>query len=105
METKMHRNSLASYFDKMVKKTINKKENEVIEAFEKNLWMTDRECAEFLGYPHKSAVQPRITELVQKGVLTEAGEKRDDVTGRTVRIVALACRCTVEVEERSNCRE
>lgn len=46
--------------------------------------MTAREIAERLGYTGlyaRQAVHPRITELVQSGVLVVAGKRKDDKTG------------------------
>jgi predicted transcriptional regulator len=51
--------------------------------------MTDREIARYLGFSDMNAVRPRITELVQAGTIRDAGNKRDETTGRTVRTVAL----------------
>ena len=48
---------------------------------------TDKQIARALGYEHKAAVQPRISELVGAGVLEECGETRDTDTGKTVRVV------------------
>ena len=36
-----------------------------------------------------NAVRPRITELIQKGLLEEKGKTKDGITGRTVRLVGL----------------
>lgn len=48
---------------------------------------TDREIADAMGFSHKSAVQPRISELVDQGWLQECGSRNDPVTGKRVRTV------------------
>ena len=45
---------------------------------------TAREIGKKLGYADLNAVKPRITELVRKGRLVEAGQKYDQVTDRNV---------------------
>ncbi len=51
---------------------------------------TDRQCAAGMGYAHRSMVQPRITELVDRGLLEECGKVRCPETGRMVRQVKVA---------------
>lgn len=48
---------------------------------------TDKQVAHALGYPHKAAVQPRISELVKAGMLEEWGSVSDPDTGKIVRLV------------------
>lgn len=50
---------------------------------------SDRDVMISLGFSDMNSVRPRITELVKDGVLVESGSKTDDVTGKTVRLVAL----------------
>jgi hypothetical protein len=51
---------------------------------------TDKEIAIRMGFDHKSAVQPRISELVDAGLLKEIGSKPDPDTKKSVRVVAAA---------------
>ena len=51
---------------------------------------TAREIGKKLGYSDLNAVKPRITELVQKGKLVEAGQKYDQATDRNVTCWRLA---------------
>lgn len=51
---------------------------------------TDKQVARAMGFSHKAAVQPRISELVKAGILEECGAARDPDTGKTVRIVRAA---------------
>lgn len=56
--------------------------------YEKEL--TAREIAQemyrlgYIAYPERAVIQPRITELVQAGLVEATGKKRDEVTQRTV---------------------
>lgn len=52
--------------------------------------VTDRDVMVGLGYSDMNSVRPRITEAVDLGALVEVGEKRCEVTGKTVRIVDLS---------------
>lgn len=52
--------------------------------------LTDREALALTSYPEVNCVQPRITELVQAGRLFEFGKKRCAVTGKRVRVCAIA---------------
>jgi hypothetical protein len=57
---------------------------------------TDKQVAKAMGFAHKAAVQPRISELVSAGILAECGSARDPDTGKTVRIVSVAFRLESE---------
>lgn len=48
---------------------------------------TDREVAAGMGFSHRSAVQPRISELVESGRLMEVGNVKCPETGKSVRRV------------------
>ena len=48
---------------------------------------TDRNVMAGLGYTDPNATRPRISELVEAGILIEVGNVRDAVTGKTVRMV------------------
>ena len=58
--------------------------------------LTDRQIARtlkekgFIAHEDRNAAAPRVTELLQRTVLDEYGKAVDDVTGRKVRVVALA---------------
>jgi predicted HTH transcriptional regulator len=51
---------------------------------------TDKQVSRLLNYPHHSAVQPRISDLLKKGLIREAGTVKCDSTGKTVRLVKFA---------------
>ena len=50
--------------------------------------LTDREILERTPYRDMNAIRPRVTEMIQAGILEEVGEKRDKLTGKMVRVVA-----------------
>ena len=54
---------------------------------------TDSEIAERLGFGHRQFVAPRITKLIELGVMVQSGNRRDAKTGKNVRVVGLAVRC------------
>ncbi len=79
----MHEHSLAA-FDAT---ELGKREALVLSAFLLAAApMTDRECATALGFAHKSAVQPRISTLIDRGLLTEISSAKDPITMKTVRV-------------------
>ncbi len=82
----MHRNSCAAYFST----DFSPREKAIIKTLtESAAPLTDRECAQRLGV-ERCIVQPRISELIERHVLCEAGDVRCSTTGKTVRTVALA---------------
>lgn len=50
---------------------------------------TDRQICEGLNMPDMNNVRPRCTELLDGGYLQEVGMRRDHVTGKPVRILAI----------------
>ncbi len=48
---------------------------------------TDREVVAAMGKQDMNAARPRLTELVQEGVLVEVGDVIDAATGKSVRRV------------------
>lgn len=48
--------------------------------------MTAREIAYKLGFSDLNAVKPRLTELVQEGILEASGKKLDELTKRKVSV-------------------
>ena len=70
-------------FESFLKTDRNKRQQEILAAWP-NGPATASEIALKLGYVDLNAVKPRITELVRKGKLTEAGKKYDILTDRNV---------------------
>jgi hypothetical protein len=81
----VHPNSIAS----LEQLDISKRQREVLSVFlGARRPMTDREALALLGYGLSgdvNKVQPRITELLKKGILREADNTKCTYTGRTVR--------------------
>lgn len=50
---------------------------------------SDKAIAARMWFSHRSAVQPRISDLVKMGLLVECGEQVDSETGKTVRVVGV----------------
>lgn len=53
---------------------------------------TDRRVMRALGMTDPNSVRPRISEMIDAGILKEVGSTKDTETNRTVRVVALADR-------------
>jgi hypothetical protein len=51
---------------------------------------TDRQLCYGLGFRDMNAVRPRVTELLDSFRLREVGETKDELTGRTVRLIAIS---------------
>jgi hypothetical protein len=92
MKTKVHRNSLAAYETGRIDRFPQRARN-ILALFErKRIPMTDRAVMIGLGHFDMNAVRPRITELVEAGVLIEVSTTIDPETKKTVRVVDLAKR-------------
>ena len=83
----MHDNSLAAYKEEVG--AFGERAQQVVGTIARLGVATDKQVAQAMGFAHKSAVQPRISELVKAGVLTECGRVRDPETRKTVRQVCL----------------
>lgn len=86
---RMHSNSLAAYRDTAEMRPRLARSFAIVEVLRQRGPMTDRQVASALNYPHKSAVQPRISELVEIGQLVERGSVKDEITGKPVRVCAV----------------
>jgi hypothetical protein len=56
---------------------------------EKRESMTDREVMQALGAHDPNLVRPRITGLIEKGILKETGKRICEATNRAVRVVCI----------------
>jgi hypothetical protein len=52
--------------------------------------LTDRQILHRLRLADPNSVRPRISEMIQAGVLVEVGSAQDSESGKTVRVVAAA---------------
>lgn len=50
---------------------------------------TDRELCRRMTFADLNMVRPRITELIDAGLLVELGSVKDETTGKTVRVVGV----------------
>lgn len=85
MRTAVHDNSLAAY--RSEEPRLSRRASAVLADIIKRGPGTDREIAARMGFDHRSAVQPRITELIDANALMEVASRRCPVTGKTVRVV------------------
>jgi hypothetical protein len=81
-------NSLEAYWSGE-ESLFNKRELLVLGALRRWGPMTDREIMMRLNQVDPNYCRPRISDLIEDGVLIEAGEKVCPITGKTVRIVRL----------------
>ena len=85
-----HPNSISAYYEGKLNGEFSDREDKIMTALRAMGSGTDREVSEFLGFNHKSAVQPRISDLIEKAkLIEECGSKHDDITNKTVRIVRI----------------
>ena len=85
----VHANSVESYYTNPAE--LGKRAAEVQAWFRRQVEpASDRECMAGLGYTDMNSVRPRITELIQVGILREVGNRTDPITGKRVRLVEVA---------------
>lgn len=84
---KLHVNSLTAYHDGQAE-FFSAREIMVLRAYRAGP-MTDREVMIALRFTDMNAVRPRITELVDDGVLEETSTRNDPITRKPVRVCRL----------------
>lgn len=86
---RMHRNSLKALQEE--KDGLKTRCQKLVNAFEKVVEpATDRQIAYAMGFTELNAVRPRITELLDKGILKQVNQVRCRVTGKLVRACTLS---------------
>ena len=85
MRTDVHQNSIESYHSSGP--LISRRAQMVLDWVRANGRATDRQVMQGLGFTDGNAVKPRISELIQIGLLVEVGATRCHITGKTVRLV------------------
>lgn len=81
-----HSNSLAAYHE--LRATLSGRRLEVLDCIEQlGRPATDRQIKDRMGFYDMNQARPRITELVQLGLLQEVGSIRCKLTGKSVRLV------------------
>lgn len=81
----IHEHSIKAYHEEGPK--LSKREGEIVEYLRVLGPRTDRELMQVGHYPDMNCVRPRVTTLLQRGVLMEVGEVVCPVTKKTVRRV------------------
>lgn len=82
---RMHENSLDAYSVECDK--LGRRAQAVLEWVRGHGPATDREIMRGLGFADPNTVRPRVTELVEWGLLAEIGRRVDSLTHKTVRVV------------------
>lgn len=78
----MHGNSLSAYAGL----ELNERQSAVLAIYLHSPPLTDRGCMARMETADPNAVRPRVSELLEAGLLEECGAVRCSVTGRTVRV-------------------
>lgn len=81
----MHQNSLFAFAEQKTK--LSGRAMDILAAIKKIPPVTDRQIMSIMGFGEPNAVRPRLTELIQMGLVEECGSVRCKVTGKTVRVV------------------
>lgn len=63
--------------------TLSDRRRAVYELIRRNPGRTDRELSREAGYADPNQLRPRRTELLDMGLIREAGKRRCEVTGKT----------------------
>lgn len=88
-DQRMHDNSVTAYREEGSK--LGKRASEVLAFFRHaGRALPDREVMKALGYSDMNAVRPRITELIDAGLLRQTGQTIDYVSRKRVRLVEAA---------------
>jgi hypothetical protein len=87
MSTHVH--SVQSYYDGLVE-DFPRRTQDILIALQHLGQATDRQIMEALELTDPNGVRPRITEAIQQGLLVECGAVRDRISGKRVRLVAIA---------------
>lgn len=84
----MHVNSLAAFYEGK-SEFFSQREQQILRAYTQLGRASDRDVCNLLGFRDLNAVRPRITELIEDGVLEESGGQQCPVTGKLVRVVRI----------------
>lgn len=87
----IHANSLDAYYNGKHEE-FTKRQLKIMECFYTGAHLTDRRCMNLLGFSEPNAVRPRITELIDRGVLQEVATVICPVTKKRVRVCGIAPR-------------
>lgn len=88
MKKNVHFNSMEAYHMGR-HELFSRRQRAILGALEDIGSGSDREICNHLKLPDMNAVRPRITEMIDAGLLEEVGNTADPITNRTVRVVAI----------------
>ena len=88
----MHINSINAYYEELPR--LSKRASDIYNFFtnthsRNERFHTDRQVKTILGFDDMNQVRPRITELIQLGLLEEVGKTKCPITCKMVRVVNL----------------
>lgn len=75
--------SLASYVEEKKSGRLSEREQWILEWMDMVGPCTDRELAKHMGFNDPNMIRPRRKELVDKGLVVEAGKRKCGVSGKT----------------------
>lgn len=84
-EHRMHENSLDAYLAERLR--LSARARQIYRWVTVHGRATDREIMRGLLFSDMNCIRPRVTELVQAGLLKEVARRHDADTGKTVRVV------------------
>lgn len=92
----MHSNSIAAYQQERDAGNLSKREKLILDCLRtveipchRLGGLTDREIMRFLRFTDANSVRPRISGLLERGILEECGAVKDPDTKMTVRLVRI----------------
>jgi hypothetical protein len=85
----IHQNSIAAYHAGNVD-VFPQRAQMILRALVELGTATDRQICDHLEFHEMNAIRPRLTELIQAGIVEECGDVLDETTNRTVRVVRIA---------------
>ena len=86
---RMHANSGAA---RPEIETLSDRETLIVDHLRHHGRSTDRQICVALDFADMNAIRPRVSELLDRGILVEDGSTIDGVTRKTVRLVRIANR-------------
>lgn len=85
LDHRMHRHSLDAYLSEKMR--LSARARTIYVWVLEHGRATDREIMHGLRFSDPNCIRPRVTELVQAGLLKEVARRHDADTGKTVRVV------------------
>ena len=83
MKHSMHENSIEAYEE--LRNSLNHRQDRILALIERKPHSTDREILIAYGGTEMNQVRPRISELIDKELVQESGNRKCPQTKRTVR--------------------